>query len=779
MSFSFRLTTPVLARGAILATLLFAFFLGSSESAYAQVLQLPRAGGSYVDPATAKTVYRLTDRTMCPAGAEHVYSDTFEHSRFGTLVQCRYDVTNLNLYRWVLVGPDHSTILFNDIAVASNAPSQSYNFNEMQWIPNQQRILGMQRSTSRVYEFNPWNGITTTYAQMPAGCVFDWRLNPQGQVIARTNDKNTMCIFDPVTGTAATKNMAIVSPSPDQTSALFNGRGLFTWNVNPQRAYFPGFTGEIVFDDFHGHLGQFRDQNGQWYTVNTKEDRLPSGGVGQVGCPNVSPWRPEQAIYNADTGQRVLIWGCDLPITDPDHWTTAAAVNRFGSSGHQEIAVYDVNWTTGTVTRTLVAKVHRDPGTGYEGSPRATADYDLNEILFHSGMCDGQVLEYDGTVKSCAGFQGVAKNLDLYVVQVGGSTPPPPPPTPDTQPPTVSLTAPAGGASVSGAIAVSANASDNVGIAGVQFLLNGANLGFEDTVAPYSVSWDTTTVANGAFILSARARDFTGNQTTSGSVTVTASNVVIPSPAVGTLLLYTTLDSANAITAPMTGTGAGASLTGAPAFVTGQIGQAVNIDASQKYARLQQIAGTTQNVELTRGTIEFWYKPLSPHTDGVMRQIVSTGLWGTPGTVSLLKRGGTNNELSAFIFPVGGGFREVNIPSTSYSWNANQWVKLRVTWDAAASQLLRVYVNDVEKTGTGSNAGPITVPAESASNYIYIGTRDPAETNHANGAIDELRIWSGAIPPGTTPPPPPPSTKFSLGDAVQATQNLNVRSIAS
>ncbi len=54
-------------------------------------------------------------------------------------------------------------------------------------------------------------------------------------------------------------------------------------------------------------------------------------------------------------------------------------------------------------------------------------------------------------------------------------------PAPDTTPPTVSLTAPASGATVSGTINVTANASDTVGVVGVQFLLDGNNLGAEDT----------------------------------------------------------------------------------------------------------------------------------------------------------------------------------------------------------------------------------------------------------------------------------------------------------
>src|SRR5438046_2635804 len=74
-------------------------------------------------------------------------------------------------------------------------------------------------------------------------------------------------------------------------------------------------------------------------------------------------------------------------------------------------------------------------------------------------------------------------------------------PPPDTTPPTVSITSPGNGATVSGTIAVTASASDNVGVAGVQFKLDGANLGAEDTSSPYGVSWNTTTVPNGSHSL--------------------------------------------------------------------------------------------------------------------------------------------------------------------------------------------------------------------------------------------------------------------------------------
>src|SRR6185436_9418089 len=98
------------------------------------------------------------------------------------------------------------------------------------------------------------------------------------------------------------------------------------------------------------------------------------------------------------------------------------------------------------------------------------------------------------------------------------------PPPPDSTPPTVSLTQPANGSTVSGTVSVTTSASDNVGVAGVQFLLDGANLGAEVLGPPYAITWDTAASAAGGHALSARARDAAGNQATSSSISVTVNN---------------------------------------------------------------------------------------------------------------------------------------------------------------------------------------------------------------------------------------------------------------
>jgi hypothetical protein len=95
----------------------------------------------------------------------------------------------------------------------------------------------------------------------------------------------------------------------------------------------------------------------------------------------------------------------------------------------------------------------------------------------------------------------------------------------DTTVPIVHITAPAASSTVSGTVTITATALDNVGVSGVQFKLDGANLGAEDTTAPYMMRWNaaSTTIWNGTHVIAAVARDAAGNRATS-TVTITVAN---------------------------------------------------------------------------------------------------------------------------------------------------------------------------------------------------------------------------------------------------------------
>src|SRR5205814_2367234 len=88
-----------------------------------------------------------------------------------------------------------------------------------------------------------------------------------------------------------------------------------------------------------------------------------------------------------------------------------------------------------------------------------------------------------------------------------------------------------GALTVRGTVPVTPSVINIIGaltVRGVQFKLDGANLGAEDTSAPYSVSWNTTTASNGSHTLTAVATDILGVQWTSQPVTVTVSNASPP-----------------------------------------------------------------------------------------------------------------------------------------------------------------------------------------------------------------------------------------------------------
>lgn len=94
---------------------------------------------------------------------------------------------------------------------------------------------------------------------------------------------------------------------------------------------------------------------------------------------------------------------------------------------------------------------------------------------------------------------------------------------PDRTPPVAALGAPAGGATLTGPVTVTASATDDVGVTRVELYLDGVTLLKTWFGAPYSTSWDPRTVPVGSHQLTVRAFDAAGNV---GQFTPVAVNVV-------------------------------------------------------------------------------------------------------------------------------------------------------------------------------------------------------------------------------------------------------------
>jgi hypothetical protein len=201
-----------------------------------------------------------------------------------------------------------------------------------------------------------------------------------------------------------------------------------------------------------------------------------------------------------------------------------AALTSSGGSGDTTAPTVSVTAPTGgsTVSGTVAVSANASDNVGVVGVQFKVDGVNLGAedtgspftINWNTTSATNGSHTIAAVARDAAGNTTTSTAVNVTVSNSGG----------DTTAPTVSVTAPTAGSSVSGTIAVSANASDNVGVVGVQFKLDGVNLGAEDTVSPFTVNWDTTTASNGSHSITAVARDAAGNTTTSSAVNTTVSN---------------------------------------------------------------------------------------------------------------------------------------------------------------------------------------------------------------------------------------------------------------
>jgi hypothetical protein len=184
-------------------------------------------------------------------------------------------------------------------------------------------------------------------------------------------------------------------------------------------------------------------------------------------------------------------YGSSFPITTPD----AASIDK--------VALIKL----GAVTHDVNMGQRYVPLSFTKGNGQLTATDPANVNIAPPGF-------YMLWIVDSAGVPSVAK-----ILQVSTSAPPPPPPN---QPPTVTLTQPADGATYTAPATVdlAATASDDGTVAKVEFFNGTTKLG-EDTTAPYTYSWNG--VDAGTYTLTAKATDDVGATTTSAASKITVN----------------------------------------------------------------------------------------------------------------------------------------------------------------------------------------------------------------------------------------------------------------
>ncbi|HVX90366.1 MAG TPA: peptidoglycan-binding protein [Candidatus Paceibacterota bacterium] len=227
---------------------------------------------------------------------------------------------------------------------------------------------------------------------------------------------------------------------------------------------------------------------------------------------------PDQIAVGPDT---YLVPGVHLSGGTPRHPETHTGGTsdttppvRSGGAPSGTLALNTTSTTISLDTDESATCAHAtSPGTAYGSMTSFDTTGGTTHSSTVSGLTNGGSYVYYVKCEDAAGNI----NADDYTISFTVAA--------DTTSPSVTLDAPANNATVSGSVALSATASDDVSVSGVQFKLDTNTLiGAEDTSSPYTGTWDSTGVADGSHTLVAVARDGSGNYATSSVATVTVDN---------------------------------------------------------------------------------------------------------------------------------------------------------------------------------------------------------------------------------------------------------------
>ena len=300
-------------------------------------------------------------------------------------------------------------------------------------------------------------------------------------------------------------------------------------------------------------------------------------------------------------------------------------------------------------------------------------------------------------------------------------------PVADNTPPTVSVTAPGSGGTVTDTVSLTATAADNLGVVTVQFKVDGVDVGSPLLAAPFTVSWNSATEPNGPHVITAVARDLSGNQATS-EVTVTTSNRGAPTTK-GLVASYSFDDGtgANIVDDSAYKHPAG-SIVGAAWAEKGQHGGALQFDGDDDVVTIPHVAA----LDLTSAmTVEAWVNPSQVDENwrsAVMKELtpesfpgLAYGLYATTDTAG----------------PSG----VVNVNGDQHlrgeALAANVWTHLAATYDGVTQ---RLFVNGVE-VNSRSVSGAIV----NSTGPLSIGGNGQWLEENFAGMIDEVRIYNRAL----------------------------------
>jgi hypothetical protein len=563
-------------------------------------------------------------------------------------------------------------------------------------------ISDFARPTNATLTAEQWDPATNTWAQMAAPAnprmyhsvsilLPDGRvLSAGGGRLAPASDELNAQIYSPP--------YMFQGPRPTITSAPTNATHNSTMDLtSPNAADISKVTMSTLASvthtaDWNQHFMELSfTRNGNTLTINT---------------PANTAIAPENyymvfLVNSAGIPSEAKIIKLGAPDTTPPLTANIQATNVTASSA-------TITWNTDETSDTQV-----DYGTtaSYGSSTTLNTTLTTTHSQALSSLSAGTTYHYRVKSRDAAGNLSMSGDQTFTTVAQ------------DTQAPTVSITAPANGNTVSGAVNVTATATDNVNVVGVQFKLDGTNLLAEDTASPHSVSWSTLSATNGSHTLTAVARDAAGNSTTSATVTVTVSNTGGSGP----IAAYNFNENLGTVINDLSGNSNTGSIFQALWNPSGKFGSALSFDGSNDYVSVPD----ANSLDLTnRMTLEAWVRP----TGSSAWQTIMLKENGSELAYAMYSRENTNRPSGwVRINPTTGSSTSVT-GTTGLALNA--WTHLATTYDGTN---MRMYVNGTlvgtkARTGTMYNS---TGPLKFGGNAVW--------GEFFTGQIDEVRVYNRAL----------------------------------
>lgn len=207
--------------------------------------------------------------------------------------------------------------------------------------------------------------------------------------------------------------------------------------------------------------------------------------------------------------------------------------------------------------------------------------------------------------------------------------------------------------------------------------------------------------------------------------------------------LYSTLDSAPAITEPAIGE-LGFVGNAENDYRGGRCGSGTNIDQPSDYIKYHYQDNEVRHFDPLIGTMDFWYQPSFTHTDGLEHHLFGTANFELVGGMRMSKTSSDegNALLATFRGPQVGDL-EIRVPASGYQLTAGEWTRITLVWYLAADlpqRYTRLFI-DGALAGEALPAVAFQM-ASDPSGYFVLGVWALDDSRHAAGVFDELKVFS-------------------------------------